>query len=91
MLKVEIKQRGWNISLPFVSKDRILTELLQIHEVYTLVANKSKMPFKKLQPFSYRIMQDEKKIMEEGSIFLRPRQFVLADGTIQTIEEPVTI
>lgn len=88
MLVVDIKQRGWNISLPFVSKDFILKELNNIHEVYTLVANKSKLPFKKLQPFYYQIHSD-KKIIEEGNIFLRPRQFVLADGTVEEIEEVI--
>ena len=88
MLTVHIKQKGWNISFPFVSKSIILDELNNIHEVYTLVANKSKLPFKKLQPFMYKI-KGTKKIVEEGSIFLRPRQFVLPDGTIEVIDMPI--
>lgn len=85
MLVVEVKQGGWNISLPFVSKAVILNELNNIHEVYTLVANKSKLPFKKLQPFVYKI-KGKRKIVEEGSIFLRPRQFVSLSGEIEVIE-----
>jgi hypothetical protein len=84
MLTITIKQGGWNISFPFVSKDRVLTELNEIHDVYVAVANKSTLPFKKLQQFDYSIKSDS-KIYEEGSIFLRKRQFVV-DGEVSIIE-----
>lgn len=84
MLTITIKQGGWNISFPFVSKDRVLTELNDIHNIYTAVANKTTLPFKKLQEFNYTIKSD-KKIYEEGSIFLRKREFVV-NGEVSIIE-----
>lgn len=84
MQKILLKQGGWSVSLPFVSKEKTVQEMEEIHNVYQAVANKSKLPFLKLKPFFYQIIggsQHNPKIMDEGELYLRKGEFISAIPT----------